>query len=240
MNRFSVGVQSLNHKILKKLDRIHSIEDVHKTLSLLKKIKVNYSVDFMLGLPRFEERNLFKEVDEVMTYEPSHISSYILTVGKNYIHSGELPEEDFIANEYLSFVEYLKKYDFHQYEVSNFTKLGKESRHNLQYWRSESVAAIGPSATGLLVKDDSAVRYKWKTGENSVAYTTEVLDAATVHFEQVYLAMRCARGLNLLSYFSPKDHSAIIKVCNGWKLKGFVIGGGRVANVVIQRLSSIR
>ncbi len=224
VNRFSVGVQSLNQGILKKLDRIHTLEDVYKTLDLLKSLNVNYSVDFMLGLPGFQQRDLFQEIDEVMKYKPSHISSYILTVSKNYIHSGKLPGDDFIANEYLSFVNYLKKYEFSQYEVSNFSKKGKESKHNLQYWMSNSVAALGPSATGFLVKESSAMRYKWKTGERSEDYTIENLDFATVHFEKVYLALRCATDLNLLNYFLPENHKSIADICKSWKTKGFSSG----------------
>jgi len=224
VNRFSVGVQSLNTHILKKLDRIHSLDDVYRTLELLKKLNVNYSVDFMLGLPSYEKRNIFEEIDEVVKYGPSHISSYILTVNKNYVHSNELPNEDFISNEYLEFVEYLKKYEIFQYEVSNFSKNGFESKHNLQYWKSNSVAAVGPSATGFLAKDESAIRYRWKTGEASIDFSIEELDSSTLNFERIYLALRCAVNLDLASFFSADNQDAIGSVCKAWKLKGFSVG----------------
>jgi len=224
VNRFSVGVQSLNPDILKKLDRIHSVEDVYRTLELLKKLKVNYSVDFMLGLPSFEKRDLFKEIDEVATYEPSHISSYILTVNKSYKHYTNLPDEDFVANEYLEFVDYLKKYEIYQYEVSNFAKIGFESKHNLQYWKSNSVAALGPSATGLIIKSKSAMRYRWKVGESSAGYTTEILDEKTLEFEKVYLAVRQARNLDLTNFFPDHPKKVFDDICKRWFLQGLVTG----------------
>ena len=225
VNRFSVGVQSLNELILKKLDRIHSIDDVYKTLELLRSLEVNYSVDFMLGLPAFEKRDLFKEVDEIVKFNPSHISSYILTVNKNYKHYDNLPDEDFVANEYLAFVDYLKKYGIFQYEVSNFSKPGFESRHNLQYWKSNSVAALGPSATGFLVKSDSAARYRWKVSDKSNEYSIENLDEKTLEFEKIYLAMRCARGLDLSNLLPRIEKLELEKVCNRWFLQGFCKGG---------------
>ncbi|MAW07426.1 MAG: hypothetical protein CME61_03985 [Halobacteriovoraceae bacterium] len=221
VNRFSVGVQSLNPEILKRLDRVHSISDVYKTLKVLNDLKVNFSIDFMLGLPGSLDRSISDELDEVFSFGPSHISSYILTVGKGYIHYSELPSEERVSKEYLNFVEYLKKYRIYQYEVSNFSKKGFESKHNLQYWRSESVAALGPSATGLLVKNNEALRYKWKVGDSSNEFTREKLDSKTLHFERLYLALRIARNLNLKEFFSEDVCEKLPDICNSWKSNGF-------------------
>ncbi len=221
VNRFSVGVQSLNPQILKKLDRVHSISDVYKTLKVLSDFNVNFSIDFMLGLPGSLNRSISDELDEVLAFGPRHISSYILTVGKGYLHYSTLPPDEKVSTEYFNFVEYLKKYGIYQYEVSNFSKKGFESKHNLQYWRSQSVAALGPSATGLLVKNNEALRYKWKVGESSNEFTREKLDSKTLDFERLYLALRIARDLNLKEFFGENVGGKLRETCKAWKIKGF-------------------
>lgn len=223
VNRLSIGVQSLNDNILKKLDRVHTVKDVYTTLELVSSLNINYSVDFMLGLPGSEQRMIFDEIDNIMVFKPSHLSSYILTVNKNYVNFNQLPKEDSISQEYLDFVEYLKKYNFSQYEVSNFCRPTKESNHNMQYWLSKSVAALGPSSTGLIIdgEGNTAKRYRWKVGNSSLDYSLEELDERALNFERIYLALRVAKGVDLAAHFPKKSWDTLGKVCKGWKLNGF-------------------
>ena len=216
-------MQSLNESILKKLDRVHSVKDVYTTLELVSSLNINYSVDFMLGLPGSERRMIFDEIDNIMVFKPSHLSSYILTVNKNYVNFNQLPKEESISQEYLDFVEYLKKYDLSQYEVSNFCKPMKESNHNMQYWHSKSVAALGPSSTGLILgrEGNTAKRYRWKVGNSSLDFSLEELDEKTLNFERIYLALRIAKGVDLAAHFPRKSWGALGEVCNTWKSKGF-------------------
>jgi len=119
----------------------------------------------MLGLPFSSDykRDVIAELNEMLSYQPSHFSVYILTVKNNYTHFSELPNEEWIENEFLRVSDFLRQSGYRHYEVSNFAKASKESRHNLAYWKSQTVAALGPSATGLLA--DDRIRYKWKTKE---------------------------------------------------------------------------
>lgn len=198
VNRFSVGIQSLDSTFLKVLDRVHSIDEVYETLELFKELNVNYSVDFMLGLPFSKQykRDVIKELEEILEYGPTHISLYILTVKDNYKHFEDLPDDEFIEREYLSVSEYLKSKGFDHYEVSNFAKtqeLDRRSKHNLNYWRMESVAAIGPSATGFLA--DRKYRYKWKTKSDDII--TEVLSDKEYLMEKLYMSLRINEGLDI-------------------------------------------
>ena len=107
----------------------------------------------MLGLPRSKvsvNRNILEEIKEINVYQPNHISAYILTVPKSYVHYSKLPDDDFVSDEYIIISNQLQDMGFDHYEVSNFSKPKFSAKHNLQYWKSQSVAAIGPSATGFL------------------------------------------------------------------------------------------
>jgi oxygen-independent coproporphyrinogen III oxidase len=194
-NRFSLGVQSYQSDMLKVLDRVHSLEDVKDILAHFDKWDVNFSVDFMLGLPKSGElkRDVIAELKEVLSYDPDHLSLYILTVKSNYVHSKFLPKEEWIEDEYLKVSEFLLAKNYQHYEVSNFAKPGKKSRHNLSYWESKTVGALGPSATGFLAED--SLRYKWKP--HSPAYETEILNVDEAKLEKYYMSLRSDVGLEV-------------------------------------------
>ena len=195
VSRFSTGSQSLNPNFLKLLDRVHDVDDVFETLKYFSSINVDYSVDFMLGLPFSEKykRDVIEELEEILKYNPTHISLYILTVKDNYKYYDDLPSEEYIEKEYLSVSEYLKSQGFLHYEVSNFAKPNKESIHNLRYWQMETVAAIGPSATGFLA--EKKYRYKWKT--KSHQYVSEQLSDVEYLIERIYVSLRINEGIAL-------------------------------------------
>ncbi|MDA9189685.1 radical SAM protein [bacterium] len=198
INRFSIGIQSTNDFYLKLLDRVHNREEVFKTL---ENMQGNFSVDLMLGLPYSEgKRDIISEIDELLAYNPKHFSVYILTVGKNYKHFKELAGEDFIHAEFMQVSTYLKSLGYEHYEVSNFALKGFKSQHNLKYWKSESVAALGPSATGLLRRDKSAVRYKWNGKDPR--FTVENLSAKELELEAMYMGLRSEIGYRFSADFS--------------------------------------
>lgn len=194
VNRYSLGIQSLDRQVVKNLDRVHGIEDVYETLEYFHKKKANFSVDFMLGLPYSKEdkRDVLAELEQVLKYGPSHFSVYILTVKNNYTHYDHLPNEEWIEKEYLDVADFLKTKGFKHYEVSNFALPGFESKHNLSYWQSKTVAALGPSATGFLAEEK--LRYKWKTKEAKME--VENLTEEEFKLEKIYMALR-ADGIDL-------------------------------------------
>ncbi|OUR93718.1 hypothetical protein A9Q84_19850 [Halobacteriovorax marinus] len=195
VNRYSLGIQSLNPHFLKLIDRVHNIEDVHETLNYFSSKKLSFSVDFMLGLPFSKKfkRDIISELEEILVHDPEHISLYILTTKAGYIHKDHLPDDEYIEGEYLRVSNFLIKRGYDHYEVSNFSKKGKESNHNLQYWKSESVAALGPSATGFL--KEAQTRFKWKMTQ--VDFVLEKLTAEEMKLEEVYMALRINRPFDL-------------------------------------------
>lgn len=226
-NRFSIGVQSLDDQYLQSLDRIHRKEDVLKTLGLFNDLKCNFSVDLMLGLARpggQKKRDIIKEVNEIVSFNPSHFSVYILTVNKNYCHYKSLPSEDEIAQEYLNLVRELGERGYKQYEVSNFSLPTKESKHNLKYWKSESVMALGPSATGLLImENDHAIRYKWKTQDT--LFETETLGQKELALERLYMKWRTSLGVTADDFLPFCGQETFFKLISRWLEAGFMVEG---------------
>lgn len=195
LNRISIGTQSLNSDFLKIMDRDHSLEESHALLKYCQTQKWNFSLDFLLGIPfsREKKRQIKDELDALLGYGPKHISLYILNARSKYPHIQNMPDDEFIREEYLFVSEYLKSHGFNHYEVSNFALPGYESLHNKKYWQSESVAALGPTGTGLFAfSETSALRYKWKVSGPEVEL--EKLGFDELNLERTYLSLRTSVG----------------------------------------------
>ena len=225
VNRFSLGIQSLDPFFLKILDRIHSPEDIFAGLEFFNQNNMEYSVDFMLGLPASKEkkRNILRELETILDYRPQHVSLYILTLKEGHFLFKQLAEEDWVEQEYLEVAGYLQSKGYLHYEVSNFAKPGKESRHNLKYWNSGSVAALGPSATGFLAKNN--LRYKWKVSHPDFAI--EKLNLESARMERFYSALRLAEGPILEDFFDQGELSRVIPLVEDWcgQERGGIVGG---------------
>lgn len=196
LNRISVGTQTLNPEFLKVMDRVHSLDDTFNFLEFLQKENWNYSLDFLLGIPFSKEKNrkIKDELDALLKYSPKHISLYILNARSKYPHIQDMPEDEYIREEYLFVSDYLKSKGFHHYEVSNFALPGFESKHNQKYWRGESVAALGPTGTGLLkLSGQKSLRYKWKVTHAEVEL--EALGEKELALENTYLSLRTSDGI---------------------------------------------
>ncbi len=204
LNRISVGTQSLDPEFLKILDRIHSLDDSLNFLKFLQRNNWNYSLDFLLGVPfsREKKRDIRKELDLLLGHSPKHISLYILNARSKYPYIQNIPDEEYIREEYLFVSEYLRVHGFHHYEVSNFSLPGFESKHNQKYWRGESVAALGPTGTGYLaVGEKKALRYKWKVSKPVVEI--EELGESELNLENMYLSLRTSQGLEISPELYP-------------------------------------
>ena len=218
VNRLSLGVQALRDDFLRILNRIHSLRETLDALDLLAASNVNFSVDFMLGLPFSPpwKRNITKELEQVLHYRPSHFSVYILTTHDNYIHKKALPDEEWIRREYLETSNLLQERGYVHYEVSNFAMPGKESRHNKNYWNLAPMGALGPSATGFLPGINQALRYKWKT--NIAEPIPEILTEKQLQLERLYLALRTSDGLEYPKFFTcDLQKNIFLNLVSRWK-----------------------
>lgn len=195
LNRISIGTQTLGTEFLKIMDRAHSLEESYLLLEKMQKEKWNFSLDFLLGIPfsREKKRDIKKELDSFLSFDPPHVSLYILNARSKYPLIQNLPDDEYIREEYLFVSDYLKSKGFHHYEVSNFALPGFESRHNQKYWQGESVAALGPTGTGLInLSSSRALRYKWKVSRPEIEI--EHLGEEELRLEHIYLSLRTSRG----------------------------------------------
>lgn len=149
-NRLSMGLQSADPAELRLLGRRHTPQDAAQAVEDARAAGFdNISLDLMLGLPGGGEDKLKASIDFAAGLGPEHISAYILKVEENtpFGRQGvQVPPDDDTADQYLFLVEELKRMDYVQYEISNFAKPGKESRHNLVYWHGEEYLGFGPGA----------------------------------------------------------------------------------------------
>ena len=158
-------------------------------------------------------------MEQVLRYNPSHLSVYILTTHDNYIHKYALPDEEWIRREYLETSDFLRKRGYIHYEVSNFALPGRESRHNKNYWTLAPMAALGPSATGFLPGNNQGLRYKWKV--NIAEPLPEILSQKQLQLERLYLALRMNDGLEYCTFFScDLQRETFSNLASHWQKNG--------------------
>ena len=152
VNRLSLGLQSIHENELKKLGRIHSYEDFLNSYTLARKIGFeNINVDLMYAIPEQTIDSFKNTLENVITLCPQHISLYGLIIEeetpffKNFDNLN-LPGEDSECNMYSLACDMMRKAGYRHYEISNYAFRGKESRHNLKYWRCDDYIGVGLSA----------------------------------------------------------------------------------------------
>ena len=199
INRISIGIQSSNTDELKMLGRRHSFADAEYTVKLARELGFsNISADIMFGLPNSSISTLNQTVQDIISLNIEHISAYILKVEDNtpFGKMGiTLPDDDFVAEQFLFVSERLKNAGYLHYEISNFAKEGKMSRHNNKYWECKEYIGIGPSAHSFI----DGKRYYYKNDIKEFIKETEPIFDSNGGDEEEYimLALRLSKGLNI-------------------------------------------
>ncbi len=209
VNRLSIGMQSVHDSELRALGRIHNFDDFLTTYLDARMVGFeNISVDLMYGIPQQTRESFGRSVETLAVVGPDHISSYSLTVeeGTNFYRRRDkliFPDEDTVADMYADMTETLAKYGYHKYEISNFAKEGRESRHNLKYWHLDDYLGFGPAAHSCF----SGKRFAhsrdidaYLSGE-SIIIDIEELSAREMMNEYAMLGMRLAEGVSFERFF---------------------------------------
>lgn len=158
VNRLSMGVQSFDDRLLKKIGRKHSAEEVYQTMKIIEKSSIdNVTIDLMYALPGQTVKMFLDSVDQALALGLPHLSMYALilenkTMFANLARRGQLllPTDDEEVAMFELAKERLAKAGLFQYEISNFAKKGFESQHNLMYWNNEHYFGFGSGASGYL------------------------------------------------------------------------------------------
>ncbi|MBU4485397.1 MAG: radical SAM family heme chaperone HemW, partial [Candidatus Delongbacteria bacterium] len=214
INRLSVGSQSFIDKELKTLGRSHSVNDIYKTYENARKAGFkNINLDLIIGIPGQTTASIIYNTYEVTQLAPEHVSAYILTYYEDTplarkLNDGSLIKlEDEIEIEFFDLTsDILEKHGLKRYEISNFSKEGNFSRHNMNTWDFGNYLGLGASAHSFING------YRWENTDSTDHYFKSVLktetgisevnriDDKTLKNEFVILGLRKTAGLNINSY----------------------------------------
>ncbi len=214
VNRVSLGVQSFNDELIKRMNRKHNFDTVVNTISLLKKHHIdNISCDLIYGLPNETKEILLDDIKKLINLDIKHISTYALQVSKHtvlYNQKVKEASEDKYREFYDLIVEELFKNGFSRYEVSNFSKPGYESYHNLIYWLNKEYYGVGLGASSYIDSvrfDNTRSLNKYLTGERVL--NKEELDIEDKEFYELMLGLRLSKGINI-NEFNNKYNKDIL------------------------------
>ncbi len=209
INRVSIGVQSMQDKLLEISGRNHRRQEIHKTLLGLQQAGFeNISVDLLLGMPGQTEEHLREDLKLLWDYPLRHISLYILTLEERspWFHQEKKIEiaEDTVADLYGELVAGLNEKGFQQYEISNFAQPGFEGYHNAKYWNYDEYLGLGTAAYSFLGKErfnnfQSMTRYRKAVESGQIPIEKkEILSWEKQLAEFIFLSLRKTRdGLNI-------------------------------------------
>ena len=206
VNRLSIGIESFNEDKLKFMERFHTYEEAENAINLARNLGFNnINVDLMYGIPGETVKDLKKDLELILKLEPDHISTYSLIVEDNtkISNAGVLPiSEELDASMYEEICECLDSKNYIHYEVSNFSKAGKESLHNLTYWNNEEYYGFGLGASGYV----HGVRYEntrsiTKYFKGEYLKSEEMLSKEDKMYNELMLGFRKMKGINLKEFF---------------------------------------
>lgn len=211
VNRLSIGLQSANQNELKVLGRLHSFEDFRRCYLEAREAGFdNISLDLMYGIPEQTLSSFEATLERAIELAPEHISAYGLKIEEGTVFgrikdSLSLPDEDEEFSMYLLCRSLLERNGYHRYEISNFAKEGRESKHNLRYWRLEDYIGFGVAAHSLIEGErfgNSRDIEAFLRGEDIVEERARISDEERVR-EYVMLGLRLQKGI------SPDEYRAL-------------------------------
>ena len=209
VNRVSLGVQTCNDRMLKQIGRSHLEKDIYENIANLKKAGFdNISIDLIYALPKQTMEDVKTNVAKAIALDIPHMSLYSLilenhTVFMNRMRRGKLPlpKEDLEAEMFEYIIAELEKAGFEHYEISNFSKPGFESRHNLMYWDNAEYYGIGAGASGYVdgvrYKNHGPIRHYLQAVEaGNARVQEEVLTLKEKMEEEMFLGLRKKSGVS--------------------------------------------
>lgn len=232
-NRLSLGAQSFHADDLVRLDRIHAVDDISRAVGAAREAGFdNLNLDLMFGLPKQSARGWSSNLDRAFALNPDHISLYGLTIEPNTAFykrhlRGELdlPNEDLQVDMYENCCDRSEREGFAQYEISNFSKPGRECQHNLAYWRHEDYAAYGPGAVSCMTLDsgrkrETRIKHPERycqaiESEQNLIVESDLLTPEAEQVERIMLGLRLNEGFAWPA--SRRPERTVAELCDrGW------------------------
>ncbi len=198
VNRISIGVETFNDKYLTFLNRHHTKEESINTINLVKKYFDTINIDLMYAIPGETLKELESDIDILLNLDIPHISTYSLIIEENtklFIDKTEYIDDELDSDMYNLIIDKLE--GFNHYEVSNFSKPGYESKHNLTYWNNNNYYGFGCGASGYIDDtryDNTRSLNKYLNGE--YIYTSNKLSKEETIQNEFILGLRKINGIN--------------------------------------------
>jgi len=255
IDRISMGVQSFSDLELKSSGRAHGREDVYRAAHIVRAAGIqNLSFDLIIGLPHQTPEGWRNSLQELIALDPQHVSIYMLEVdegsrlGRELISLGTkysapaVPSDDQMADSYDLAREVLAAAGYGHYEISNWAKPGRGSRHNLKYWRREPYLGFGAGAHSF----DGTTR--WANAHDSAEYVaaiasgvlpieqTELVSDQQAHEEEMFLGLRQLAGINLDEMESTYASSLRNKLAS-LESSGLIERNGSIVRLAPDKLS---
>lgn len=202
INRLSFGVQTFKPDALKALNRHHSIDDIINGIAMAKRVGfTSINIDLIYDLPKMKPEDLMDDLKSFVALDVDHISTYALTIHPHTVFGiQKVPQaSDEVSRQHYEMIfNFLNQHGYTRYEVSNFSRHGKSSKHNLTYWRNQEYYGVGLGASGYLnsiryTNTKSMKRYLLKAFKDQ----EEVIDASMKEFEYLMLNLRLQQGFSL-------------------------------------------
>ena len=237
INRVSIGVQSLNDIDLKKLGRNHTSKEAIRAIEIAHQYFNSISIDLIYSRPGQKINEWKAELLQALALGTHHISLYQLTIEpkttyEKLFKSGKLilPNEELSRELYLLTESVCKDYSLFKYELSNFSKKGHESIHNLNYWNSGEWVGVGPGAHSRIEnKDGERISIineydprKWQEYVKMSGFSSikkQNLSQENIRDEYILMSMRTSKGMSVNKYIDLGGH------LDKTKLKSLTAGG---------------
>ena len=215
VNRLSMGVQTFDNRLLKKIGRKHTAEDVYQTMRFLEEENfTNVSIDLIYALPGQTLEGYRETLNQALALDLPHYSLYSLilenkTMFMNWVRQGrlELPDQETETRMFEETIQAMEKKGRHQYEISNFGLEGHESKHNLMYWNNDHYFGFGAGASGYLgnkrYRNKGPIQHylrPLRAGELPVL-ETEVLLRENQIEEEMFLGLRKKIGISKQHFY---------------------------------------
>ena len=216
INRISLGLQATQDRLLKQIGRIHNYKDFLEAYELLKRVGFNnINVDLMIGLPNQSIKDLKESLEKIIKLDPNHISVYSLIIEDGTPISKlldeekiKLPDEEIERQMYWYVKNKLELNGYNHYEISNFSKKGKESKHNLNCWKQKQYIGIGAAAHSYF-KDirysntNNIEEYIKNIKENNIEKNRKIEEKQTIEDKKnefMMLGFRMIEGVNIADF----------------------------------------
>lgn len=229
INRLSIGLQAVQNKILKNIGRIHTYEEFIITYAHAREVKFkNINVDLMINLPGQTLEDVKDGIKRIINLKPEHISVYSLIVEENTplktlldMHCFELSSDEVERQMYWCVKNALEKHKYYQYEISNFSKPGYESKHNMDCWNQKEYIGVGVNASSFI--DDKRFsnisgleQYITNIEQDEMSKNLileETLNEDSKMNEYMMLGLRKIAGVNIQEFKNIFNVNPIIRFC---------------------------